>query len=256
LHKLGEYQAAYQLCLEIQHTGQHPEELEFARRFLPKLHKALAIPTPKRNPTPQFEAFELTLEHNDSSVELLAAEALTDDSHLCCYVENTLFNGLFGLMFWDIIFAPSNGAFINPFQRGPLDLASEDFYPQRRDAIDQRLQQLQAPDWQQPIRDHFKQKQGYANPFVLWEALPQELLELALQRIPPTHLHSLFRRMLQHPGLYRSGFPDLIRFSAEHYELIEVKAPGDKLQPNQIRWLHHFQQAAIPARVCWVRWQT
>ena len=59
----------------------------------------------------------------------------------------------------------------------------------------------------------------------------------------------------------RTGFPDLVRFwpdraeGAGRYELVEVKAPGDKLQDNQIRWLDYCAAHGIPARVCHVQWQ-
>ena len=57
----------------------------------------------------------------------------------------------------------------------------------------------------------------------------------------------------------RTGFPDLVRFyphrtEAEgRYELVEVKAPGDKLQDNQIRWLAYCAGQGIPVRVCHVQ---
>jgi hypothetical protein len=38
------------------------------------------------------------------------------------------------------------------------------------------------------------------------------------------------------------------------YELVEVKAPGDKLQDNQIRWLGYCAEHGIPVRVCHVQW--
>lgn len=255
LKKQGDFDAAMALCRDIAAHGQHPEELEFAQRFLPQLQRAsgLNIQAQKR---PEFREFELVLPKTAEAVEHQAAAALTDDLHIACYVENTLFNGLFGLFFWDIIFTATPGAFINAFQRGPLDLSSEDFYLRRQPALNARLAQLRRPDWQTVIRKHYAAKQGIANPFVVWEALTTELLELALLRIPAQHLQSLFQRQLYHPGLFRNGFPDLIRFSQNDYELIEVKAPGDTLQANQIRWLKHFQQYAIPACVCWVHWDS
>ena len=264
LKKLGQLQESLSLCQQILTDSRHPEELEFVSRFLPQLHKALGNkPEPKQ--AAKWQESHLTLTNNENTVEWIAAAAMSDDNHLCCYVENTLFNGLFGLLFWDIIFAAIPGAFINPFQRGPLDLNGgdlngEDFYQRRKDSIDDRLNQLGTGEWQQTTRLHYESKQGLANPFVFWEALPRELLELAMARIPPHHLRTVFQRILQHPGLYRNGFPDLIRFSTEPnsakpYELIEVKGPGDKLQANQIRWLNEFAAAGIPASVCWITWE-
>lgn len=259
LKKLGRLDESLALCQHILAVSQHPEELEFVSRFLLQLQKALGTKTkPKKNT--KWQETRLALTNGDESVEWIAAAALSDSNHLCCYVENTLFNGLFGLLFWDIIFAAIPGAFINPFQRGPLDLSGEDFYQRRKSLVDDRLEQLNSTEWQHTIRRHYETKQGLTNPFVFWEALPPELLELAINRIPPQHLQSIFARILQHPGLYRNGFPDLIRFSTDYrsdtpYELIEVKGPGDKLQANQIRWLQEFASNDIPASVCWVTWK-
>ncbi|MAR89971.1 MAG: hypothetical protein CML06_03695 [Pseudomonadales bacterium] len=250
LAKQGQPEAALALCRRMARDGQHPEELEFAARFARRLEGK----NRRRSADASWREWQLSLPPGELTVERLAAAALSDSHHHCLYLENLLLTGLFGLYFWDLIFAPLPGAFINPFQREPLDLASEDFYPRRRTAIDRRLAQLQGGDWQPVIWHHFHCKQGLANPFVIWPVFNRALLELVLARIPAAHLQPLFQRILTHPGLHRNGFPDLIRFSATGYELIEVKGPGDKLQPNQIRWLKYFQHHGIPASVCHVAW--
>ena len=69
------------------------------------------------------------------------------------------------------------------------------------------------------------------------------------------HLLAMWRRILFDPRANRSGFPDLITFdSAKGYCMIEVKGPGDQLQPNQKRWLRFFQQQEIPFQVARVSW--
>jgi len=82
---------------------------------------------------------------------------------------------------------------------------------------------------------------------VHWGIINQPLLELSLAQIPSAHIKGVFEIMLKHPGLYRNGFPDLIVFGPNHYQLVEVKAPGDIIQPNQKRWFRHFKQLGIPA---------
>lgn len=256
LRKQGLEDESLHICSQIVEQSKHPEELEFALRF-----------QGKRQQTQTWQNHNLHLPNSGASVEIQAACALSDQQHKCYYMENSLINGLFGLMFWDIIFSAVNGAFINPFQRAPLDLFSETFYERRQQAINNRLallqpalnQPLKQPQaallpWQQLILDHFHHKQGLANPFVYWEQLPLDLLELAITSIPAADLHCIFIRILQHPGLFRNGFPDLIRFSNTGYELIEVKGPGDKLQANQTRWLKYFQKKGIPSSVVWVSW--
>lgn len=83
------------------------------------------------------------------------------------------------------------------------------------------------------------------------------LLALALDRIPAAHLKLFFARLLRDVQANRTGFPDLVRFwpAERRYELVEAKAPGDKLQDNQIRWLQYCAEHGIPVRVCHVQWR-
>lgn len=266
LKKHAEFEASLALCTELKNST-HPEEKEFALRFIPPLEKALGIastsatghsqPLAANHPIIQTD---LTLPKSELSVELSTAIALSSPTQDCYYVENTLFCSLFGLLFWDIIFTPIRGAFINAFQRGPLDLFSEHFYRDRKIQIDQRLDQLQSDQWQSTVIHHFETRQGIANYFVNWAVINATLLEHCFTSIPRTHLQKIFQQILQHPGFFSSGFPDLIRFHRTsspdtRYDLIEVKAPGDKLQANQKRWFQFFAQHQMPAQVLWIKWQ-
>ena len=51
---------------------------------------------------------------------------------------------LFGLLFWEVIFADIPGAFETPFQAAPLDLAEDTFYYSRQELIEARLEEIQA----------------------------------------------------------------------------------------------------------------
>ena len=73
------------------------------------------------------------------SVEQQVALTLAEQGGHCFYVENTLFNSLFGLLFWPTIFAPLPGAFFHPFQAGPADLYREDFVDRRRERMPYEL---------------------------------------------------------------------------------------------------------------------
>ncbi len=253
LTKLDQGYEAVALCSTILNTSQQPEELEFAEQYGSKLARKLSHAFPAVQKT-HFACDQITLDHTGDAVEVLAAKALTDADYRCFYVENTLFCGLFGLYFWDIVFAPIAGAFFHPFQRGPVHLHSEYFYADRKSLIEQRLTELGGPDWQQRIWHIYESRGGIANPFVYWDALTPELLALALQHIPAVHLEQIFRQLALHPGLFANGFPDLIRFTPQGYELIEVKAPNDRLQPNQRRWFRRFASAGIPVRLLNVIW--
>lgn len=253
--------AAFAICESILHTSQHPEEREFAEKFGTTLARKLNTTLPLQDTTETaINSFHLQLAFADEPVEFIAATALTDDDHTCLYVENSLFNSLFGLYCWDIVFAPIPGAFFHPFQSGPRHLRSEFFHADRHELLTQRLAEMDQPNWTETLWHHFHHKQGIANPFVFWDWVSPELIELSLRVIPASHLRAIFRQISLHPGFYGSGFPDLIRFSTQpepdfRYELIEVKGPGDRLQPNQRRWFARFHEAGIPARLLNVTWQ-
>lgn len=193
----------------------------------------------------------------DQCVEQQVAAALSDSDCCCFYVENTLFNGLFGLLFWPAIFAPLPGAFFHPFQSGPADLYREDFADRRQVLVDSAFAALETGEYRQRIRQCWRDCQGTTNPFVHWAVLDEALLNLALDCIPATDLQLIFRRLLQDLRAHRSGLPDLARFwpQGHRYELIEVKAPGDRLQDHQRLWLEFFEQNDIAAHVCAVSWE-
>ena len=90
-----------------------------------------------------------------------------------------------------------------------------------------------------------------------WDAVDEELLELALDCIPAAHLRLWFQRILLDIKANRSGFPDLIRFwpAERRYQMVEVKGPGDRLQDNQLRWIDYCAEHGMPVSVCYLAWQ-
>lgn len=230
-------------------------------RILSRLSKKLGKTLTQLPTRPALTASNLTLDNPDGlSVEWAVMEHLTKPEAPVAYVENTLINGLFGLLCWRALFAPVPGAFFHPFHTGPVDLHREDFVERRQALFDECLEHLAAGTYKAEIVKVWQQKQGIASPFVVWPVLSEELLKLSLDCIPARHLEILFRRLLANLREHRSGFPDLIRFDPGHtdpnrrYEMIEVKGPGDRLQDHQTRWLEFCVSQGIPVSVCYVRW--
>jgi hypothetical protein len=196
----------------------------------------------------------------DLGVEEAARCWFESQGKVCFYVENNLIPGLFGLCFWDVIFKPRKGAFINPFQRGPLDLFTHSFRSARKAALASRLEELSDRDWlRQRLLETYQEKHGTANYFVNWNLLTPQLIELAAKLIPLEHLQAMFSRLMFDLRNNRSGFPDLVVFDeanpvAGNYEMIEVKGPNDQLQNNQKRWIKAFLQTGIPFRLAKVDW--
>ncbi len=103
---------------------------------------------------------------------------------------------------------------------------------------------------------NYRAKAGINNPFVRWGKLKPQILKLALACIPPAQLKLICEQLLEDLERHSSGLPDLIQFHPDEgrYQLIEVKAPGDRLQDNQLQWMEFFAAGGIPAVVCKVRW--
>ena len=164
-----------------------------------------------------------------------------------------MFNSVLGLLIWEAIFAPVEGAFYNPFQYRPSDFYHDDFVEKRQSIFKQIWSSINSnDDIRRRITECWQRKQGIANPLVDWYNLNLDIIELALQRITHPHWLALFERHLRNN---RAGFPDLIVFPPDYgYLLVEVKGPGDTLQKNQQRWMQYFAEQDIPHLVARVNW--
>jgi hypothetical protein len=102
----------------------------------------------------------------------------------------------------------------------------------------------------------YDDRQGVASSLVSWAALTREALETVGRYVPAEHAARIFDRLAKNPGLNGSGMPDLLLFPPADkpgYRLVEVKGPGDRLQPNQGRWLGYLRTHGIPSVVVHVR---
>lgn len=260
LEKQGKLDQAWQLVGELIANPINEQELQISTRIQPRLAKKLGEEIEKCQ---QTKTLTRTL--------LLTRQTLTDGSQMnveevtrlhfdtaeapCLYVENQLFNSLFGLWLWPEMFRSIDGAFAHPFQIAPLDLFEHDFQQKRE--LQALWQLFEAENHASHIETIWQTKYGTTNPFVSWSLMDENILQLALSCIPAQHLAAIFKRLLFDIKTNRSGLPDLIQFFPKQrsYRLIEVKGPGDRVQDNQQTWLNFFSQQGIPAEVCYVSWQ-
>ena len=251
LDRLGKPQAAMKLCSSIIEAPQNEEELEFAQTFGQRLSSkhGFASDVSFNLPVTKIKQTTIQVSRSHNSVEMCALAYFEDLGDECYYVENSLIRSLFGLCFWDIIYAPVSGAFFNPFQRGPVDLYTSDFVRSRRVLISDRFNELEKNGPLGLATAIYREKQGVANPFVNWMSVDEQLMETALVKIPSQDLIRMFERLLIDLKNNSSGFPDLIVFDQNSYRMIEIKGPGDKLQKNQARWFRYFMEHSIPAAV-------
>lgn len=258
----GSLAGGARLLEEILRAPLSEDEAEFARSFGARQfrrHGAPFIEVPSDPFVPQTTKARLGNQPG-RSVEEIALDHYLAVGYWGSWCENALIRGLFGLAFWDIIFAPVPGVFFNRYQRGPADLHLPDFRQAREDAFVARMSDIRSDEsWRDAVMRKFREKQGVANALLDWRQLTEELVLLALDRIPTEHLLPLFDRISRDVAANGSGFPDLALFpmagGAGDYLLVEVKGPGDQLQKNQLRWMRRFEEIGVPYTVLWIEWK-
>lgn len=236
---------------------KRPESVLLLSRIQQRLRRKTGIKRPPQQKTP-IPTTQLILPQSSQSVEQQTLQALVKDKSLTgVHCENGLFTSLFGLLFWPVLFEALPGAFFHPFQAGPADLFRPDFVERRSRQIQTRLALLDSDAYKQHIRKNWQSKRGIACALVHWGLLDESLLENALRCIPARHLAVVFKHLLSDLRHHRRGMPDLALFDQQqpHYQLIEVKGPGDRLQDHQRLWIETMLREGLPVSVAEVRWK-
>ncbi len=248
--KLNHDEQFYDIVTAILTSPADVSEWEVAQKLEQRVKRKLGHKVP-RVAKPKCHEHHIELDLSQQRVELATKEHFERLGWKVFYAENTLLNALLGLAFWDAIFAPIEGAFINAYQHRPLDLYHADFVSKREELINSAFEELASGNTK-ALLARYDAKFGISNPFVHWATVSKELLEHALDTIPAVILIELFKVQLSDLKLYRNGMPDLIAFKDGQFEWIEVKGPGDKLQDNQWRWIKEFNRLGVSFSVCYV----
>ena len=240
LQRQGRRDAAEALLRTIGRCPSCAEEADFALRF------------GQRRKRPQPNTTEVReLPPADVPAERFAMQLLTASGGEAWHLENLLPQGLAALAFWDVLFIPAPGAFLNPYQDAPSDLYWADFAKVRQGAIAERRRLLADPQrFAKILRTTYKAKAGVANQLMSWRRITPYLVDRVLTVIPHEKLLHLACRVIENPAAARRGFPDLLVLrDAEDYEFVEVKGPTDSLRPAQRQWLDHLCRHGFNARV-------
>ena len=225
-------------------------ELEVAHKLNQRVQRKRGLKV-ARAPKPKCHEYRIELDLSAERVELAAKAHFESQGWTVYYAENHFLNGLLGLAFWDLFFAPVEGAFINAYQHKPLDLYHADFIAKRQKLFDDTLDKISAHGLN-ALKAQWEAKRNISNPFVHWSVFEPELIDYADATIPRKTLIELFKVQFSDLKLYRNGMPDLIAFKDDEYRWIEVKGPGDKLQDNQWRWIKEFECLDVPFSVCYI----
>ncbi len=197
------------------------------------------------------------------TVEERVLEQLEDDGWEGIHCESRLINALAGLVAWDVIFAPLPGAFIHPLQTAPLDWGAKGFLERRNESWSELCVRLRESAIQQLVQDAIKSKSGLMNPLVSWRWLleeredagsikPMEALLRLADSLSSRDLLCITKLLLDSPGDYASGAPDLLLFKSDGSSEIcfaEVKGPGDSLHCGQQLWIELLAGLGLQVRL-------
>ncbi|XP_053128059.1 fanconi-associated nuclease 1 [Hemicordylus capensis] len=191
--------------------------------------------------------------------ELALAHYKQDGFDQGIHGEGSTFCTLYGLLMWDIIFMDGiPDVFRNPYQASPLDLYTDSFYENRREAIESRLQLLQeaSPETlKELIGDVWNSHAGEAAALVSWDRFSslQQAQSLAGCLGGP-FLSGVCQRLSRDLRHCRGGLPDLVVWKTEdhQFKLVEVKGPNDRLSYKQMVWLAELQRIGAVVEVCHV----
>ncbi|MEO1085782.1 MAG: VRR-NUC domain-containing protein [Acidobacteriota bacterium] len=261
LERLGRFEEALERCEQLLAEPLDASEAEFGPRFAHRLRRKLGLEKTSwkrpRRPVETLDVEPAILQPPRPAVEWLTLALLAEKGQPGIYSENWLWRCLFGLAFWDVIFAAVPGAFAHPFQLGPLDLMGPDFYARRRGAIEVRLEELRAEsDLGARLGAVYADKRGTSNAFVAWHPQLEQTLRFAYAHIPGGALATVCERLALDPGRHRRGLPDVLVLRPESpvgFELLEIKAPGDQLRPEQGAWIDYLNARGVPSKVLRLR---
>ena len=237
LKRLGDLDAVERLRRIMRERPICPQEADFAARFGRRRHRAWPEET-------------IILDVPDiDRVEAAAAAILTADEGCAWHLENALPMGLFGLAYWDWMFAPVDGMFINAFQTAPIDLFWPDFLEARRDLCADPLA-VDDETLRAAMLDACRVHRGVANRLVDWRVLDADTLGRLLDGLGMDAVRKLIAFASADLDNARRGFPDLtVVYGPGRFEFVEVKGPNDRLRDEQYLWIDRLRAARLPVRV-------
>ena len=165
--------------------------------------------------------------------------------------ENTLWQSLFGLVFWHELFIESPYPPCNEFDIYPQVLRLGNFYEAQQTQINERLAQCQTSQALLNLvcknaAQYFEQPNGLFR----WRSNLLEPLEALILNSPIKALIAHLTAMSKHYLQLKDGYPDLMVINNGQVHFEEVKAPGDKLRRNQLTTIDNLKNVGFDSTHC------
>ncbi|MBH0050038.1 exonuclease domain-containing protein [Pseudoalteromonas sp. SWYJZ19] len=169
--------------------------------------------------------------------------------------ENTLWQSLFGLVFWHELFVESPYPPCNEFDIYPQVLRLGNFYEAQQTQIDERLAQCQTSQALLNLvcknaAQYFDQPNGLFR----WHQELLQPLEALILNSPHEALITHLTNMSKHYLQLKDGYPDLMVINNGKVHFEEVKAPGDKLRRNQLTTIDNLKNVGFEVHITAVKW--
>ena len=164
--------------------------------------------------------------------------------------DNDYWTYILTLLFWDIIFMKTDTCTTvkmdNPKFEGlyqfmvnytglPNDFYTDDFYNNRKEEINDKLNQLKNDDINEKLLESFEENFGKPSKLItLWDKFPKEKLCLISQIMNNDDLIKIQGRLISDFISYRSTMPSIIVYK-DDARLVDV-ITTDSLSENQINW--------------------
>lgn len=163
------------------------------------------------------------------------------------FAENTLWQSLFGLLFWDELF--DSGQLPSGFDWVPHCLKDKSFARQFAMPVATKLQAIRVGAALPMLLRTVAAKWGRPNGLFSWERVDADALRLLFEGAPAEGIASIVQAMTEDFRAMRDGFPDLMLAKDGRVSFLEIKAEGDVIRRHQLTRLRQLGAAGIAAEI-------
>ncbi|QRV87386.1 mRNA cleavage and polyadenylation factor CLP1 [Ceratobasidium sp. AG-Ba] len=215
------------------------------------------VPILDSKPRPAHKGKSVWLgKEGEVNVETLALEYYATLGFKGFHSEGSIISTLFGLLFWDILFAPVPGAFETPYQSAPLDLFHDSFVSAREDIVKARIKQLLEDEGAarrliEAVDERERPNETWCIG-VRWDQFEREALVEIVECLGGRALATICQLLAEEYAYRGGGVPDLFiwNYAEKTCKFVEVKGPGDQLSETQKVWIDVLLGAGVDVELC------
>ncbi|XP_046613534.1 fanconi-associated nuclease 1-like isoform X1 [Neodiprion virginianus] len=166
---------------------------------------------------------------------------------------------LFALLMWEELYTlPIRGTYLSMYQRAPLDLYTSEFYTNRKEEIDRKIEFIKILSEEQLcslIETSLETRSLYESIMPKPLAVSNEQFVDLVRCMGPVIVAGICKRMGSNFSVWKAGFPDLVIWDpvGKRYKIVEVKGPGDTLSPKQTLWMRYLKDLGADIELCEIK---